>query len=100
MFATGPYFTMTPPPLVPLTKENDVEEKTNQELFIECHNDLLNNPMKSNAAPVVKVNGWPSIIPAVKDKITKTVVISEHIVHQEDVESYESIFASNHLIKK
>ena len=57
MFATAPYFTMTPPPLIPLTKEKDVEEMTNQELFLDVRNYLLNNPMKSNAAPVVNDNG-------------------------------------------
>ena len=75
---------MTPPPLIPKPKEKDVEVMTNQLLFLDARNHLLNNSSKSYA----------SIAPVVKDKEMKPVMVGEHIVYSEDRQSYERIFSS------
>jgi len=75
---------MTPPPLIPKPKEKDVPDMTNQQLFLDARNYLLNNPTKSHA----------SFVPVVKDKEMKPVMIREHIVNADDRQSYEMIFAS------
>ena len=75
---------MTPPPLIPKPKEKDVEVTTNQPLFLDARNHLLNNPTKA----------YDSLAPVVKDIGMKPVTIREYIVYSEDRQSYDRIFAS------
>ena len=74
---------MPPLPLIPKPKEQDVADITNQQLFLDARNYLLNNSTKSYA----------TFAPVVKDKKMKPVMIREYIVNSEDVQSYERIFA-------
>ena len=75
---------MPPPPLIPKPKEQDVADMTNQQLFLDARNYVLNNSTKSYA----------TFAPVVKDKEMKPVMIREDIVYSEDLQSNERIFAS------
>ena len=72
---------MPPPPLIPKTKEQDVEDMTNQQLSLDARNCVLNYSTKSYA----------TLAPVLKDKKMKPVMIREDIVCSEDLQSNKRI---------